>query len=300
MIFTTDDGTRIPYPTAVLRGRLRLSGLDPIRTEELLYRLESSADRTQDIFIGDRIEKLVIEHLQSMESGICRRFELISRYYEKRNTDSGTPPLTIVLEGASATGKSVLSLELVQDLAATRIVGTDTIRQMLRTQMSPEAHPELFCHTYQAHIYAQRGPEYLSPAVRGYLAQSELILPHVIATVDRIVREGADCLVEGVHILPGSLNKSSSGVVEIVIDPPPDVHRAMFIGKSRGSGLKTVSNDVQQRIQEFEVAHEIQQYLVQYAQEREVHIVRLHTYNQALNEIRRHVITSIEKIVLGG
>ncbi len=298
MIVTTDDGARIPYPILVLRGRLRLSGLDPIRTERILHRLEKSADNSYGKMTENEMEQLLREQLTSVDMNVRRRLELITEYYERRRDSGGPSPLTIVLEGASATGKSVLALELAQDLTATRIVGTDTVRQMLRTQVSPDEHPELFCHTYQAHRYAQAGPEDLSPAVRGYLAQSELIRPHVISIVDRIMREGADCIVEGVHIQPGILNRMGTGVVEVVIDPVPDTHRAMFIGKSRSGGLKTVSANVQQRLQEFEVTREIQRYLVHCAEVAGVHIVQLVDYSQALDEIRSYIVDMIERMVL--
>ena len=119
-------------------------------------------------------------------------YDLLTKYEALRRTSKAIPPLILVFEGASATGKSMLALDFIVYLSITRIISTDTVRQVLRGIHSKEDHPELHCHTYQAHKYRQVGPEELNPMIRGYLAQCELIEPVIRDAVDRLAQEGAE------------------------------------------------------------------------------------------------------------
>lgn len=199
------------------------------------------------------------------------------------------PPLILAIEGASATGKSMLFLDLVQMLGATRVISTDSVRQVVRASTDRDEAPELFCHTYQAHRYRQAGPEGLEPAVRGFLAQRSLLLPLIRQSVKRVIDEGAVCIVEGVHLVPGDFIDETQ-VMEVLINPDCDTHRAMFLDKQRSSGLTTITDDPKQRAQEFEAARAIQRYMRARAEEFQTVIIDLVDYEQALEDIRQAIV----------
>jgi 2-phosphoglycerate kinase len=191
----------------------------------------------------------------------------------------------------------MLTLDFIVYLSITRIISTDTIRQILRGIHSKEEHPELHCHTYQAHKHRQVGPEELNPMIRGYLAQCALIGPAIRDAVERLVQEGAEGLVEGVHILPGSLHDISPGVLEILIHPEEAIHRTMFLAKHSTSGLKTVSSDTEVRENEFRAARQIQDHMVQLAKESGIKKVILADYEQASEELRFILLDKIRDLV---
>ncbi|MFW9889019.1 MAG: hypothetical protein ACFFER_12605, partial [Candidatus Thorarchaeota archaeon] len=131
----------------------------------------------------------------------------------------------------------------------------------------------------------------------GYLAQCELIEPAIRDAAVRLVQEGAEGLIEGVHILPGTLQSISPGVLEILIHPEEQTHRTMFLAKHNTSGLKTVSPDAEVRENEFRAARQIQEHMVQLAKECGIRRVILSDYEQASEEIRFILLDKIRELV---
>ncbi|MGD9397803.1 MAG: hypothetical protein PVJ05_15310, partial [Candidatus Thorarchaeota archaeon] len=123
----------IPYPLSTLRGRLRVSGLNSRAITEVVD--ESVIGKfDSEVTLLNHIRKA----LSSYDSSILSNFETLTRYESLRGGFSEIPTIAVVLEGASATGKSLIALELMHDLTATRFISTDTVRQVLRGMMSED------------------------------------------------------------------------------------------------------------------------------------------------------------------
>lgn len=291
--FQGEDG---PYPLAALRGRLRLSGLTDRETSSIIDEciLQSSIS---DTWTEAALIAFIDDSLRKYPKQVRNNFNLLTTYEETRGASFSIPSLVIMLEGASATGKSMLAIELVRDLAVTRFISTDTIRQILRGTYDKESCPELFCHTYQAYKYKQSGNEKLDPIVRGYIAQSELLTPHIRNLVQRILEEGAIAVCEGVHLQPGTIRGNDKNILEIVINPDQNTHKAMFLSKNKTGKLRSVSQDSSIRIQEFDAARRIQDYLVTCALQQNVPIVNMESYEEARREISSLILDAVRKLL---
>jgi len=286
----------MPYPMAALKGRLRLSGFSDLDAEKTITELERHFSSSGEIPTQEDLVKTCRQLIQSSGMNILEDFDALTEYDTlRKNTD--IQPFVVVLEGASATGKSMLALDVIANLAATRIISTDTVRQILRGMLTSEQHPELYCHTYQAHVHKQSGPEDLHPVIRGFLAQCELITPTIRTSVHRVLEEGAEAIVEGVHIVPGDFQDLGTGILEVLVNPEENVHKAMFLAKHSTSGLKTVSDDTQDREREFEATRLIQEFMVKRATEMSVDAITLVDYEEAANELRVLVMDYIRRII---
>ncbi|RLI58365.1 MAG: hypothetical protein DRO93_10025 [Candidatus Thorarchaeota archaeon] len=288
---------QIPYPTNILFGHLLLSGLSHCDAERVISALLTDADRGEMVTSDSAIYTEAIRRVELLSKSAARHLTLIFRYQSARG-ESSLPPVIIVLEGASATGKSMLAIQLTYELGATRVLGTDTVRQVLRSLHDEAEVPELFCHTYQAHQYRQAGPETLSAVIRGFIAQCEIVQPYVVRSVERISREGAEAVVEGVHLIPGAV-AHIDGVIEVLVDPPPQVHRAMFVGKRKLRRLTTVASDPRQREREFDAARQIQEYMLTEAAKNNIHVIRLRDYESAMSEVRGLILAKMEALLRG-
>jgi len=282
----------IPYPLTTLSGRLLLCGLSEIATAQILSDLKEKNPATQV-----ELSKFVSSALENESATIWRNFETFNSYEQLRGTSEKIPPLVLALEGASATGKSMLAIDFVHYLSSTRFIGTDTIRQVLRGIYTREEYPELFCHTYQAHTRRQAGDPKLDPVIRGYIAQCEVIEPAVIGMVKRIYSEGASSIVEGVHLVPGSINHIGLGNLEMLINPSEKIHRSMFITKHSVGKLRSVSKDASIREDEFLSARKIQEYMITKAKNSNVPIIDLQSYDITRSEISSLIINKIEEII---
>lgn len=290
-------GVDSPFPLSVIRGRLRLSGLPDKQVSDIVQdvasKLSSTVNPTEENLLN-----LVRNSLESSSDSIRDNFETLTKYEEMRRESHEMPPIIVVLEGASANGKSIIALELVHDLVATRFISSDTIRQVLRSTLNEEENPELYCHTYQAHLHRQTGPEDLDPVVRGYLAQCETITPQITNMTERILSEGASGVVEGVHIIPGELQKLSPGVIEVLIHPNDETHKTMFLNKRITGKLRTVSEDIETREREYEGTRAIQRYMMKLAQDANLSIVEMNNFDEATTAISKIIVATIRKLVV--
>lgn len=284
-------GADVPYPLSVVRGRLRLCGLSHTEASSVL---DNVVRNLESASLDDLLNQ-VRKTLEMNHTSVVNDFETLSRYEELR-ADQAAPSLVVIMSGASATGKSIIALELVNDLVATRFISSDTVRQVLRNTVDEVTHPELYSHTYQAHVHRQAGPEDLLPVVRGFLAQCELVTPHIKSMTERILSEGTLGVVEGVHVIPGEYQGFSQGVVEVLINPEEDVHRAMFVSK-HDSGLRTVSEDIETRDQEFVATRAIQDYLSDVATKERIPTIMMTSFKDAYGEVRKVILNRVKKIV---
>jgi 2-phosphoglycerate kinase len=286
------EGYPTLYPETAIRGRLRLSGLSRKRTETIMEQILRNLPEDEYISEGRLFEML----RDRLTAETKRRFDTITRYYKMRREIPEMPPLFVALEGASGTGKSILSLELASILVITRIIGTDTIRQLMRQQTDKNQHPELFCHTYQTHEYKRVGPSSLDKIIRGYLAQCNVMRTEITGLIQRIVREGAPGLIEGVHIIPGQLSRLSSSIIEVVIDPEKEVHQQMFVSKGLTEKLTTVDKNNSKREREFLATRKIHEYMKVQAQKNNVPIISFRDFEKATEELVNLLYERIETI----
>ncbi len=289
-------GAEMPYPMVALKGRLRLSGFSDLDTDRTIMELRHHFLTSRGVPTQQDLVQTCRELIQSSDKNILDDFDTLTEYDRlRRSTD--IQPVVVVLEGASATGKSMLALDLITNLAATRIITTDTVRQILRGLHSREQYPELYCHTYQAHVHKQSGPEDLHAVIRGFLAQCELILPIVKTSVHGVLQEGTEAIVEGVHMVPSDFQGLGTGILEVLINPQWDVHRTMFLAKYTASGLKTVSEDIKDREREFEATRLIQDFMLKRATETAVETITLVDFDEAAKGLRALVVNHIRRLV---
>lgn len=282
----------IPYPLFTIKGRLRVSGLTDHAITEIV-----NEESLRDIETEGDLYSHIRKSLTAFDGSIRSNFEVLTKYETLRSESSDLPPIVVAIEGASATGKSMIALELIHDLTATRFISTDSLRQIIRGLVSQEDHPELFCHTYQAYNFRQVGPTELDSRVRGFLAQCEIITPYVKSMTEKFVTEGAIAVIEGVHVEPGTLEKLSPGVVEVLVNPDLDTHRSMFASKHATGKLKTVSKDIHVRMTEFESARAIQEYMIKIAEKSKISIVPLTEYDEARKKVSSIIVSRVEKLL---
>ena len=282
----------IPFPLTTISGRLKLCGLSDASTSQILKNIKRSKLNSDD-----EISTHIKDALSKEPRIVLRSFETLNSYEQLRGTSDKVPPLILALEGASATGKSMVAIDFVHYLSITRFISTDTIRQVLRGIYTKEDYPELYCHTYQAHTIRQAGDKSLDPVLRGYIAQCEVIGPPVVEMINRIYSEGASAIVEGVHLEPGSINQIGTGVLEILVNPDEDTHKSMFITKYIAGKLRTVSKDTSTREEEFLSTRKIQEYMITKARKSKVAIIELESYETTRSVISTLIINKADQIL---
>ncbi len=113
--------------------------------------------------------------------------------------DGGTPsrpPRLLLLSGASGVGKSTTAVSVASNLGIFRVVSTDMIREVLRSQMSSREHAALFRSSFSV------GES--TDAVSDWIDTCAAVEKGVEAVLNRARSEGCDIIVEGAHIIPAN------------------------------------------------------------------------------------------------
>lgn len=206
-IVVVEEGRRggLPFSRGVLAQSLLAVGLDPElshrlarRTEDQLWRLGSGEVRPQRV-------RAIVRRLLQEEAGeeFARRYDLLRALRRSQR------PVVVLVAGAAGVGKSVLAAELGYRLGIPRVVSTDSVRQALRSLISPELSPVLHASSYAA-WRAELLPDEVDTArpkrkrvVRGFQAQVQQMGTAIDAIIGRHLTEGTSVVIEGTHLVPG-------------------------------------------------------------------------------------------------
>jgi 2-phosphoglycerate kinase len=195
----------LPFSRGVLAQSLLAIGLDPELSHRLARRTEDQLWRLGASRVSQREVRDVVRRLLQDEAGE----EFARRYVLLRSLRHTERPVVILVSGAAGVGKSVLAAELAYRLGIARVVSTDSVRQALRSLISPELSPILHASSYAAwraellpHEIATAKPK-RKRVVRGFQAQVQQMNRAIEAIVDRNVKEMTSLVIEGTHLVPG-------------------------------------------------------------------------------------------------
>lgn len=164
--------------------------------------------------------------------------EVSARYRLLRVIRRPPRPLIVLLGGVSGTGKSFLAAELAYRLGISRVVSTDSIREVMRAMVSPALVPTLHSSTFNA-WEALVPPSRQKPPhptqeelMAGFQEQVQQVSVGLRAVIDRTVQENTSIVLEGVHLVPGYLRPESFSnaliVPILVMLPDAEEHHRHF------------------------------------------------------------------------
>ncbi|MEM1178986.1 MAG: 2,3-bisphosphoglycerate-independent phosphoglycerate mutase [Acidobacteriota bacterium] len=198
------SGRRQPFSRGLLAQSMHGAGLDFDRAYHLVTQLEGELrrDSVQELN-ADELARRVSDLLEREESkAAARRFRSI------RQLGRLPKPLIVYVGGASGTGKSTVALELAPLLEIYRVTATDTIRQVMRSLISPQILPAIHGSSFDAPWPRPDSGDGDDPSdpeqalISSFLEQATRVGVGVKAVVERAIAENSSALIEGVHLTP--------------------------------------------------------------------------------------------------
>ena len=281
------DGVKTPFMDQALRSSLAITGLSPFLVEALINKVKEEIRSRGGVIDRRTLINLVSDLLSPY--GVSERYRVWEAYRELRRTGRYDKPIILLLSGASGTGKSVIASDLVGRFAITRIYSTDSIRQLVRLT-NPK--PTVMVHTWEAKDYLTKDDiEHLkslfgeqSLDIYGYLDQSLWVVEKgVKPLIERLNREGANALLEGVHLIPGLIE--GENIVSAVLEVPYEVHKAFVLIKAKRSELKDIGRSEEEREREFLSIRAVHDFLISEARKKGTPIVTFTTYEETIKRI---------------
>lgn len=288
------DGVRFPFSRGILAQSLMGVGLGPElshalakRAEELLWRLGQNEVERATV-------RQVVRSLLISEAGesFARRYDLL------RSLRHPERPLVVMIGGGPGVGKSSLAAELAYRLGIPRLVSSDSVRQALRSLISPELSPALHSSSFLAWRGELLPGEVAQPkrkrVIRGFQVQVQQLTTALSAVIRRNIEEHTSVVLEGVHLVPGFIPATAlqgAVAVELVAAvSDPDVHRRHFTLRE----VQTLHRRSHESyLEHFTEIRYIQDFIVQRAREEGTAIIEMGDFDQAVERALEQVLDAV-------
>jgi 2-phosphoglycerate kinase len=269
-------GHGLPYSKGLMAQSLQASGLAPERSFELARQIERRLALRGDRQVGvDGLDELCVEVLRAEEGESAVR-----RYKGWRRLDRLERPLVVLVGGTTGVGKSTLATMLAARLGITRVIATDVVRQVLRAFFTHEAMPSVHYSAFEA------------GGLEGYREQAERVATGVAAIVERAANEGQPIVVEGVHVVPGALERSLRArcvVAEaLLVVADEELHRGHF---SHRPGTRPA----ERYLAAFDEIRGLQDHLAERAREAGIAVIDNENVDATLARLMGLVLDAVEE-----
>jgi 2-phosphoglycerate kinase len=270
-------GHGLPYSKGLMAQSLSASGLSLDRAFDLARIVEARlAERaTEEIDVAG-LAYLTEEVLRESEGEVAVR-----RFRDWRRLDRLERPLVVLIGGTTGVGKSTLASMLAGRLGITRLIATDVVRQVLRAFFTHEAMPTVHFSAFEA------------GGIDGYRDQAEHVGTGVAAIVERAADEAKPVVVEGVHVVPGAVDRDLRArcllVEALVVVPDPELHRGHFTHR-RGT------RPAERYLNRFGDIRALQDHLAERAKAEGVAVIENVNVDEALAVLMQLVLDAVGRI----
>jgi 2-phosphoglycerate kinase len=281
-----------PFSKGLLAVSLEGAGIDRGEAWDVALQVEARLRRQP----GGEIERSALRGLvaEILEQRHGRR--VAERYSVWRQVREAGKPVLVLLGGSTGVGKTSVAIEVARRLEIPRVIGTDSIRQIMRLMFSPELMPEIYGSTFDG--YLERGVDAQGgdPVLAAFRGQAQKIAVGVRALLDRAVEESTSMLIEGANLLPSVLDldryRGSAHVVFLIIGTlDAEAYRDRF----RSRAAREHSRDASRYLAHMREILSIQEHLLAEAEHLGLPVVDNEHFDETVLAVIRSVLAKLKK-----
>lgn len=304
-IFVSEPGAgpRMPFSKGILAQSMISAGLSPERAFRIAREMEYSLFKRNKAVIDRSVLRERVAALLAVEAGeeVADRYRLLRALHRMRY------PVQILVGGVSGVGKSELASALAYRLGISRLISTDTVREMLRATIPRDLLPTLHVSSFEAWQYladvqeAERSILTDDLILRGFRDQVARVSVGLRAVQERSAQELLPIVMEGVHLVPGFIGHARLGeVVQVpmlVVVEDAQIHREHF---SRREGQTNQRRRAARYEENFHQIRVIQDYLMDLARMMGIPTLPGENLEKALETATEMVANEIQKVYRPG
>jgi 2-phosphoglycerate kinase len=248
-------GRETPFSRGILAQTLSQAGA----RLELAHRIASEV--RGELLAEERLTVEEEEVLARVRSKLEKTDALVVARLDKwRLLRESTEPVVVLIGGATGVGTSTLAADVARRLNIQNVIGTDSIREVLRRAISPDLLPLLHKSSYEITSDDIRVPVEGEAVLFGFREQVSQVAVGVEAIVDRGLKEGTNIVVEGVHLVPEIIldrYRDHPNVCTMVVYlSDEDVHRSRFYIRALGTAMRRPAEEYISRFKEIRQIHD--------------------------------------------
>ncbi|MGI8785020.1 MAG: hypothetical protein ACR2L2_15385 [Acidobacteriota bacterium] len=290
-VLVTAPGEAVPFSKGILSQSLQASGLDPGVSYEIARDLEIRLHRSGQMRV-DRKDLRVLVHRRIQETSGKKFAE---RYLLWRKFKSPDKPIILLFGGATGTGKSSLATEVAHRLGISKLLSTDTVRQILRMMFSPELLPSIHHSSYEA--WKDSTASYnQNEVIEGFREQSLKVCVGVKAMIERSVEENIGMVIDGVHLVPGFINYSAyedrAYIVPLIIST---LNKANYRERFSARQINASRRTAERYMAHFEQILEIQTYILEMAERHSIPIIENNNLEDTVASVLSVITNSLKE-----
>jgi 2-phosphoglycerate kinase len=290
-IWLSDKKHGLPFSKGLLAQSFTAAGLPPGRAYEAAQRIQDGLrERGETELTIGRLGELAMETLKDVGGP-----EVALRYRRLRDLDNVDKPLVIMVGGTTGVGKSTIATEVAHRLGITRIVSTDSVREVMRGIFSPDLLPAIYESSFDAwRALRVPVPQGANPVIVGFREQTAAVATGIARLIQRSVHEGISVVIEGVHVVPGYIEPaafSDAWVVPLIITVDnEDAHRSHFYIRE----MQTEGTRAYERYRaNFDNIRLLGLYIADLAEEHGIPVIHSHQLDRTVADTLEHVVDAV-------
>lgn len=255
-------GRQTPFSRGILAQTLAQAGAGPEMAHQIASEVRAELAAEQRFTVEEE------EVLARVREKLVKKDAIaVGRLDKWRILRESSEPVVVLIGGATGVGTSTLAADVARRLNIQSVVGTDSIREVLRHAISPDLLPILHKSSYEIKRQDMRVPVEEDEAVLfGFREQSARVCVGVEAIVERGLKEGTNLVVEGVHLVPEIIPRrylDHPNVCTLVVHlSNENVHRSRFYIRAMGTAMRRPAEEY---ISHFQQIRQIHDYIVESA-----------------------------------
>jgi 2-phosphoglycerate kinase len=281
----------LPYSKGLMAQSLMATGLSPVRAYELAAAVEQWLIKHGGQSVTMEELGSIAEQTLGAEAGEA----LMGRLQQWRRLRYLQRPLIILIGGTTGVGKSTLAAQLAHRLGIVRVASTDTVRQVMRAFFAPELMPAIHSSSFDCATAVRFPvPEETDLTWVGFIEQAKAVAVGLEAVVARAVEEKQSTILEGVHLVPGLLDRRrwhDAVLIELVMSVPDERrHRNHFTVRNWETGGV---RPLRRYLKHLGEIRRLQDYILAKALEHGVRVIDNESIDDAVTEAMAEVLLAV-------
>ncbi|ACS89227.1 MULTISPECIES: 2-phosphoglycerate kinase [Thermococcus] len=286
IVIDPEKNTRIPFSRGILTRSITTTGVDVGIAYSIATEIVKDLQRKKiKLITKEEIRKITYEKL--IGHGLKDAARKYLFWHELRRLKY---PMIILIGGATGVGKSTLATELAFRLGIRTVIGTDTIREVMRKMINKELLPSIHTSSFLAWKELKNLPRNVDPLIYGFETQVRYTSVGINAVIERSYKEGFNTIIEGIHLVPGYVSLNDRSFMYLISLKSPDALEARFYERAHYS-----LRPAEYYIKNIEEIIHIQEYLIKKAREYEIPIIENIELERSINNIMAHLMEDISK-----